>query len=350
MKIFFRFLSLLFLMVILIFPALKCNTNKHKSAQKYQTIIKKMPEVYREDVEFAIQRADSNSPEIIKFLKNINKKHRKSAAFLVANMPERDLKNLTADFLQENLSWSYKALDKSNWSEEIPDDIFRNYILPYANVNERRDNWRRDFHSRFYPLVKNIEKPGGAAVELNKRIWDMIGVHYTTDRPKPDQSPYESIEAQGATCTGLSILLIDACRSVGIPARFVGVPEWVYVRGNHSWVEVWDQGWHYLGAGEPGPLNKSWFTERAQHARVNDSLHSIYAVSFQKTDISFPCVWDSDIKYVSAHNITHRYAKEPSESDEITLSIRIFSNNKRISLPVKLYYKNKLLAKGTSPG
>ncbi|HMA62298.1 MAG TPA: transglutaminase-like domain-containing protein, partial [bacterium] len=274
----------------------------------------------------------------------------KSAAFLIANMPERDLKNLTADFLQENLIWSYKALKKSNWSDKIPEDIFLNYVLPYANINERRDNWRQDFHKRFYPLVQEIEKPGEAAVELNKKIWDMLGVHYTTDRPKPDQSPYESIKAQGATCTGLSILLIDACRSVGIPARFVGIPEWVYVRGNHSWVEIWDNGWHFLGAGEPGPLNKSWFTDRAQHAQAHDSSHSIYAVSFQKTDLSFPFVWDSDIKYVSAHNITDKYAKAPSQSDEIRLSIRIFSGDKRISLPVKLYYKNKLLEKGTSPG
>ena len=45
----------------------------------------------------------------------------------------------------------------------------------------------------------------------------MINVRYhARKRPKPDQSPYESIDAGFASCTGLSVLLIDACRSVGV--------------------------------------------------------------------------------------------------------------------------------------
>ena len=42
-----------------------------------------------------------------------------------------------------------------------------------------------------------------------------------------------------ASCTGLSVLLVDALRAAGIPARFAGTPAWHDDRGNHSWVEVW---------------------------------------------------------------------------------------------------------------
>ena len=64
----------------------------------------------------------------------------------------------------------------------------------------------------------------------------------------------ESMETGLASCTGLSILLIDACRSVGVPARFVGTPLWADGSGNHSWVEIWDGGWHFVGAAEPAGL------------------------------------------------------------------------------------------------
>ncbi len=62
-------------------------------------------------------------------------------------------------------------------------------------MHERRDNWRKDFYNKFLPLVKNSETPSEAVLNLNEEIWDIINVHYSTKRPKADQSPYESIEA-----------------------------------------------------------------------------------------------------------------------------------------------------------
>ena len=41
-----------------------------------------------------------------------------------------------------------------------------------------------------------------------------------------------------ATCTGLSIMLVEACRAVGIPARVAGIASWPGRGGNHTWVEV----------------------------------------------------------------------------------------------------------------
>ncbi|MCF7885186.1 MAG: transglutaminase-like domain-containing protein [Candidatus Marinimicrobia bacterium] len=346
--------KLLKLLILINFSTLLIISAKHCSSsinqnKEHGDIIPQISAAYRQDVKDALLKAGTNAQEILDFIRKCQPHHQESAAFLVANMPARDLKNLTSKFLLDNLNWAYKAFNQSPWKNEISKELFLNYILPYANVNERRDNWREDFYTKFRPLVKNIQQPGSAAVKLNQKIWDIINVHYTTERPKPDQSPFESIQAQGASCTGLSIILIDACRAVGIPARFVGIPEWVYVRGNHSWVEVWDQEWHYLGAGEPGPLNQTWFTDRAKHARAQDSLHSIYTVSFKKTDSIFPCAWDPNINYVHASNITARYSGKKSESDEVSLSIRVFSQGKRIAVPIRLLYNNKTLGKGNSP-
>ena len=79
------------------------------------------------------------------------------------------------------------------------------------------------------------------------------------------------MESGRATCTGLSIILTDACRAVGIPARAVGTPMWSNGRGNHTWVEIWDNGWHFLGADEYDAkgLNHGWFTGDASQAKAD---------------------------------------------------------------------------------
>ena len=147
---------------------------------------------------------------------------------------------------------------------------------------------------------------------LNKKMWSIVGVSYhATKRPKPDQSPYESIEARFASCSGLSVLLIDACRAVGVPARFVGTPLWSNKRGNHSWVEVWDGSqWQFTGACEynPAGLGKAWFAGNAAKAVKDDPRHAIYASSWAKAETRFPLVWDLGIDYVHAKNVTDRYA------------------------------------------
>ncbi len=229
--------------------------------------------------------------------------------FLVANMPDRDLTSLSADFLLDNVHFAYLAWNEAPWKNAVPEDEFLNNILPYASVNERRDNWRENFYARFKPLVKDARTPAEAAALLNQKIFPLLQVKYSTKRRRADQSPLESIESGLASCTGLSVLLIDACRAVGVPARFVGTPLWSDGSGNHSWVEVWDDGWHFTGAAEPTglDLDKAWFTGRASTAQRDDRLHAIYAVSFKKTPQPFPMVWARNSTYVFAVNVTDRY-------------------------------------------
>ena len=120
--------------------------------------------------------------------------------------------------------------------------------------------------------------------------------------------PYESTESGFASCTGLSIMLTDALRSVGVPARIAGTPMWVDQSGNHTWVEVWTGGdWHHVGAAEPGPLDRTWFNAKGSKADASQPEHRIYASSWADTGVFFPLVWDPTIEYVHAVNVTARY-------------------------------------------
>ena len=241
-------------------------------------------------IDAALEQAGSNKDQIMLALEGAPADQQRGMRWLVARMPASDLQTLSADFLLENSRLAHQAWRSSPWYQDIPEDIFLDAILPYASINERRDSWRSDFNERFIELVSEAKAPSEAAAILNERIFQMVGVKYSTKRPKPDQSPYESIEAGMASCTGLSVLLIDACRSVGVPARFVGTPLWSDGSGNHSWVEIWDKGWHFTGAAEPtgNQLNKAWFTGRAAGANRDDPRNAIYATTWRRTPIRFP--------------------------------------------------------------
>jgi len=230
---------------------------------------------------------------------------RQALEFLMENMPQQDREALMPEFLAENIRLSYQAMAEVPWGKSIPQDIFLNDILPYASLNERRDNWRKDFHQRFIKIAINSKTIDQAVIALNKYVFKTLKVSYSaTRRPKPDQSPYESIKAHYASCTGLSILLTDALRSVGIPARIAAIAMWPDDSGNHTWVEIWDGHWRYTGAAEPSLLDHTWFSSKASKT---DARHPIYATSFKKTSLSFPMRWAPGLSFVHAVDVTEHY-------------------------------------------
>jgi Transglutaminase-like superfamily len=255
----------------------------------------------------------------------------KAARFLVDNMPAADKETLTEEFLTENLSLAFTARETFPWAKDVPEEIFLNDVLPYAVFDEPRDPWRMDFFGKAAGLVKDAKTASEAAQILNRNFFKIINTHYHTGRKRTNQSPKESMEQGKATCTGLSIILVDACRAVGIPARAVGTPLWFDDSGNHTWVEIWDNGWHFTGADEytEKGLNHGWFKENASKAIATDPLRSIYATSWKKDGSHFPMVWSPESKEVAGLNVTARYAVA-TVSVATTVGVRFFEGDKRI--------------------
>jgi predicted esterase len=236
---------------------------------------------------------------------------RRAAYFLVDNMPASDRATLSAEFLMENLSLALEAKKKFPWAKSVPERMFVNDVLPYASLDEPRDPWRADFYRRCSNIVSGCETATEAAQALNREFFKQINVHYNTGRKRTNQSPKESIEQGKATCTGLAIILVDACRAVGVPARIAGVPEWAQKEGNHTWVEIWDGGWFFTGADEydKNGLDRAWFNnDAATTVRSPKPLNQIYATSWRRTGQYFPLSWDLASRAVPGINVSARYA------------------------------------------
>ncbi|MDQ2987128.1 MAG: hypothetical protein M3R13_10490 [Armatimonadota bacterium] len=233
---------------------------------------------------------------------------RAGVAYLLADLPLSDLSLVTPDALIANVRLAASARAATDWARNVPRDVYLDSVLPHAVVTEPRDSMRAEFSRRYTPLAKKYDSPGKAALALNKALFYDYNVVYNTLRLRTDQSSRESTAQGMATCTGLSIMLIEACRSIGIPARLAGIHTWPGKTGNHTWVEIWDNGWHFVGAAEPDAkgLNHAWFVEQAKTAIENEPLHAIFAVTYKSTGTYFPLAWNPEAR-INAVNVTKRY-------------------------------------------
>jgi transglutaminase-like putative cysteine protease/pimeloyl-ACP methyl ester carboxylesterase len=293
---------------------------------------------WSEGAELALEDSGTNGPQLTVALQTVPAAQREAMQFLIANLPAPDRQKLSAKFLLDDVAQAQKFFSAAPWAGQIPPEIFRNDILPYAVVNETRDDWRGKLHDLCAPLVAGCRTPGDAALALNQKLFGLVKVHYSTKRKKADQSALETMDSGLATCTGLSILLVDACRAVGVPARIAGTPMWMNLRGNHTWVEIWDGDWHFLGAAEPDAagLDHAWFVHDASEARKDEPAHAIYASSFKATGVIFPLDWAPDIHWVNAVNVTDRYTKKiPPTAGTVRLLVKVLNaNGRRVAAPV----------------
>ena len=261
--------------------------------------------------------ASSARPEALqKLLKQTDKKYRDELSYLLINMPAADRDTMSFELLMENVTYAHLARERFPWAKSLPTELYLSDVLPYHVVDEVRDAWRKELYELFTPIVDTCKTIEEAHHAVNLLIPELTGVHYNTLREKTNQSPRESMRQGMASCTGLAILLADALRSVGIPARFAGTASWHDNRGNHSWTEVWIDGkWRVTEYYLPSQLDHLWFMADASKARPEDRRYAIYATRFGEAPDWFPMVWCGDDSTaienlphtVGAENVTDRY-------------------------------------------
>ena len=232
----------------------------------------------------------------------------RSARFLLANMNNKDLRSMKAPLLIENLYYALKARKEFPWAAAVPEDIFMNEVLPYACLDETRDSWRAEFHAKFAPAVKDCKTVAEANAAIAKCIREKTGVVYSTKRKKYNQSPAESMSQGLASCTGLSILKVDALRAVGVPSRIAGIALWNDKSGNHNWLEVRTENgvWHFTEYDTPA-LNEGWLLDRLDGMPPNRVVHGVWAASFKPTGNPFPFSAFCNSPEVPGLDVTERY-------------------------------------------
>ena len=186
--------------------------------------------------------------------------------FLFAYMPLSDLADYDGDYYLGIVKTAFRAKNEMSWGKDIPEDIFRHFVLPHRVNNENLDTFRVSMYEELAQRVKNLSI-ADAALEINHWCHEHVVYKGTDGRTS---APLSTMRTAYGRCGEESTFTVTALRTVGIPARQVYTPRWAHTDDNHAWVEIWADGkWFYLGACEPEPmLNVAWFNEPVKRAML----------------------------------------------------------------------------------
>lgn len=199
-------------------------------------------------------------------LKNITATERTALEFLYRYMPLADVTDYSPEFFLANVRTSFMAQKEMPWGGEVPELLFRHFVLPIRVNNENLDDSRMVFYKELKDRVKGMAMKD-AILEVNHWCHEKV-----TYRPSDGRTsaPLATVRSAYGRCGEQSTFTVAALRAVGIPARQVYTPRWAHTDDNHAWVEAWADGkWYFLGACEPEPvLNLGWFNAPASRAML----------------------------------------------------------------------------------
>ena len=186
--------------------------------------------------------------------------------FLYAYMPLADVTDYPTSFYADNVRLSFKARNEMSWGKNVPELLFRHFVLPIRVNNEPLDASRTYFYKELKERIKNLSMHD-AILEINHWCHEKVTYQPADARTS---SPLQTLRTATGRCGEQSTFAVAALRAMGIPARQVYTPRWAHTDDNHAWVEAWADGkWYFLGACEPEPvLNLGWFNAPASRAML----------------------------------------------------------------------------------
>ena len=186
--------------------------------------------------------------------------------FLYAYMPLADVTDYPTSFFADNVRMAFKAREEMPWGKNVPELLFRHFVVPIRVNNEALDNARSVFYAELKDRIKGMSMMD-AIIEVNH--WCHEKVTYQPSDARTS-APLATLKTATGRCGEESTFAVAALRAVGIPARQVYTPRWAHTDDNHAWVEAWADGkWYFLGACEPEPvLNLGWFNAPASRAML----------------------------------------------------------------------------------
>ena len=219
---------------------------------------------YRAEVHEDFEERMAQFPMLDVRLDTLSAMEREAMEFLYAYMPLSDLADYEPQFYLDQVRYAFKAREEMPWGKDIPEDVFRHFVLVYRVNNENLDTARMVMFRELKDRVGGMSMEE-AALEVNHWCHEHVAYRASDSRTS---APLATMRTSLGRCGEESTFAVTALRAVGIPARQCYTPRWAHCDDNHAWVEVWVAGesgasgeWKFLGACEPDPrLNMGWFS------------------------------------------------------------------------------------------
>ncbi len=195
------------------------------------------------------------------------------------------------------------------WSNAAPAEITAAAVVPDTVVDEIPCDWRPVLTPLISPLVQDCTTAREAVLAISTSLGKATGAYYSMERSKHNMNVLETLREKKISCTGQSILLVCALRSVGIPARAVGIHTWNHIEGNHTWAEAWfDGAWHMIEMGEHD-FNTPWVMEYIGMLNPRHPFQRVLAAAPNGSTSWWPCEFAAKegLANFPAEDVTEQY-------------------------------------------
>lgn len=234
-----RRLKILLLTLAALFSTVGAEDVERFDPDKNADFLKLIPESEKEEIVSALEDAAGNYRELVDAIQVVDQDKREDVIWLIQRIPHLDRLTITAQILLEHVSYAFDC--KQRFKYQVPEELFREFILTYRIGSEPVQAWRRKLFETFYPLIKEKPNPTESAKTVNRWVKRNIKT-----RPKEFygvvQPPLMTLKGKKGTEEEIAILTTAILKSLGIPGRRARVSFFGEKEGGASWVEIYDQG------------------------------------------------------------------------------------------------------------
>lgn len=148
----------------------------------------------------------------------------------------KDLYNITADYLIQNIDNAFEQWHRMAWSRNYTFGEFCEWVLPYRTGNERLEEWRALALSKACEKEDSVRKSGNL-FDLSVLLINNTGIYYNIGMAKyPLPLTFSDMEiVKRGSCEHMADYALKLFRSRGIPSALDVIPTWANRRNGHVW-------------------------------------------------------------------------------------------------------------------
>ena len=153
-----------------------------------------------------------------------------------------DKEVISSELLIENIDLAFLEWKNNEWSKDYSFEVFCDYILPYRNLVEPLEKWRRKCKKLGSDLKykpEDITDPVEVCTSVVSSLDDFTFINKRPD-PIPILSPSQMLFRRQGSCPDLANFAVLVCRSMGIATTFDFTPHYAASSNRHFWNTVID--------------------------------------------------------------------------------------------------------------
>jgi len=193
--------------------------------------------------------AGGNWPQIAGAIKEINPELKNDLLWMVSQLAHLEAIEVTKKFLLDNVRCASEARQRADW--QIPDDIYRPYVLNPQFEYLHISNWRKELKSRFILWKKDkcIETDKNKVVIAARTItetaqsvnnWVSANIKLRDDisgRFSYVASPLDTLRSKVGEPYGIALFTAALLRTLGVPAQVKN--DWVEFYDGSKWLPLY---------------------------------------------------------------------------------------------------------------